>query len=90
MNNIEQYIATVKQELQTVAEYFNSHLWLDCSLLPEIVGSLNESLKQAEKLLNRANKLVDGFGRLPLEEDPSIKIAELVSFDGPLEGELCD
>ncbi len=90
VNNIEQYIATVKQELQTVAEYFNSHLWLDCSLLPEIVGSLNESLKQAEKLLNRANKLVDGFGRLPLEEDPSIKIAELVSFDGPLEGELCD
>ncbi|MCU8246851.1 AAA family ATPase [Vibrio vulnificus] len=90
VNNIEQYIATVKQELQTVAEYFNSHLWLDFSLLPEIVGSLNESLKQAEKLLNRANKLVDGFGRLPLEEDPSIKIAELVSFDGPLEGELCD
>ncbi|EJB8415124.1 TPA: AAA family ATPase [Vibrio vulnificus] len=90
VNNIEQYIATVKQELQAVAEYFNSHLWLDCSLLPEIVDSLNDSLKQAEKLLNRANKLVDGFGRLPLEEDPSIKIAELVSCDGPLEGELCD
>ncbi|EKO3585413.1 AAA family ATPase [Vibrio metschnikovii] len=90
VNNIEQYIATVKQELQTVAEYFNSHLWLDCSLLPEIVGSLNESLKQAEKLLNRANKLVDGFGRLPLEEDLSFEIADLVSSDDPVEGELCD
>ncbi|WP_274062137.1 AAA family ATPase [Vibrio parahaemolyticus] len=90
VNNIEQHIDTVKQELQTVAQYFNSHLWLDCGLLPEIVDSLNESLKQAEKLLNRANKLVYGFSRLPLEEDPSIEIAELVSSDGPVEGELCD
>ncbi|WP_261904048.1 AAA family ATPase [Vibrio fortis] len=90
VNNIEQHIDTVKQELQTVAQYFDSHLWLDCSLLPEIVDALNESLKQAEKLLNRANKLVDGFSCLPLEEDPSIEIAELVSSDDPVEGELCD
>ncbi|HIF5544285.1 TPA: AAA family ATPase [Vibrio parahaemolyticus] len=90
VSNIEQHIDTVKQELQIVEQYFNSHLWLDCSLLPEIVDSLNESLKQAEKLLNRANKLVDGFSCLPLEEDPSIEIAELVSSDDPVEGELCD
>ncbi|HDM8166335.1 TPA: AAA family ATPase [Vibrio harveyi] len=88
--NIDQYIGTVKQELQTVEQYFNSHLWLDGSLVPEIVDSINESLKQAEKLLNRANKLVDGFSRLPLEEDPSIEIAELVSSDDPVQGELCD
>ncbi len=90
VNNIKQFIDTVKQELQTVEQYFNNHLWLDCSLLPEIVDSLTESLKQADKLLNRANKLVDGFSRLPLEEDPSIEIAELVSSDDPVEGELCD
>ncbi len=89
-SNIDQYIGTVKQELQTVEQYFNNHLWLDCNLLPGIVDSLNESLKQAEKLLNRANKLVDGFSRLPLEEDPRIEIAELVSSDSPLGGELCD
>ena len=89
-SNIDQYIGTVKQELQTVEQYFNNHLWLDCNLLPGIVDSLNESLKQAEKLLNRANKLVDGFSRLPLEEDPRIEIAELVSSDEPVEGELCD
>ncbi|WP_230845241.1 AAA family ATPase [Vibrio harveyi] len=89
-SNIDQYIGTVKQELQTVEQYFNNHLWLDCNLLPGIVDSLNESLKQAEKLLNRANKLVDGFRRLPLEEDPRIEIAELVSSDSPLGGELCD
>ncbi|MCV3264775.1 hypothetical protein OGZ01_29025 [Vibrio harveyi] len=59
-------------------------------MVPEIVDSINESLKQAEKLLNRANKLVDGFSRLPLEEDPSIEIAELVSSDDPVQGELCD
>ena len=90
VSNIDQYIGTVKQELHIVEQYFNNHLWLDCNLSPEIVDSLNESLKQAEKLLNRANKLVDGFGRLPLEKDPTIEIAELVSSDDPVEGELCD
>ncbi len=89
-NNIDQYIGTVRLELQTVEQYFNSHLWLDYRLLPEIVDSLNESLKQAEKLLDRANKLVDGFSRLPLEEDPTLEIAKLVSSDDPVEGELCD
>lgn len=90
VNNIKQFIDAVKLELQTVEHYFNNHLWLDCSLLPEIVDSLKESQKHAERLLNRANKLVDGFSRLPLEEDPSIEIAELVSSDGLVEGELCD
>ena len=90
VSNIDQYIGTVKQELHIVEQYFNNHLWLDCNLLPEIVDSLNESLKQAEKLSNRANKLIDGFSRLPLEKDPTIEIAELVSSDDPVEGELCD
>ncbi|PMO59809.1 ATPase [Vibrio breoganii] len=84
VNNIKQFIDTVQQELHTVEQYFNNHLWLDCSLLPAIVDSLNKSQKQAEVLLNRANKLVDGFSRLPLEEDPSIEIADLVSLDGQM------
>ncbi|MEZ8543904.1 AAA family ATPase [Vibrio splendidus] len=90
VNSIKQFMDTVKQELQTVEQYFNNHLWLDCSLLPEIVDSLNESQKQVERLLNRANKLVDGFCRLPLEDDPSIEMAELVVSTDSIEGELCD
>ncbi|EIV8502893.1 AAA family ATPase [Vibrio parahaemolyticus] len=89
-NNIKQFIDTVKQELQTVEQYFNSHLWLDCNLLPDIVDSLNESQQEAGRVLNRANKLIDGFSRLPLEEDPSIEFAELVSPTVSIEGELCD
>ncbi len=61
ISNIERFLSSINDELKTVEIYFTNHLWLDSSLMPEVVDSLEKSKKEAEKLLERANLLAQGL-----------------------------
>ncbi|MDI3323399.1 AAA family ATPase [Pontibacterium granulatum] len=73
----------------SAARLLSDHIWADASILPELSESLQTAIQQTERLLERTDKLINGFNELPRESE------DLESFDGPqepevIEGELCD
>lgn len=89
ISDIEIRHKNVNNELLTVKGYFDSHLWLNKALLPDILHALESSLKAADKLLTRAHKLEKGFSHLPQEVDPLLEFDDDEEFE-EIEGELCD
>lgn len=87
-NNIEAYYNHVNKELSEVSGYFDRHLWLDKNLLSEVTDALQASIKEVDKLLNRATSLESGFKNLPLEAEPVLAL-EPEDCDA-IEGELCE
>ncbi|MCG6233022.1 AAA family ATPase [Vibrio furnissii] len=87
-NNIETYHNHVNKELSEVSEYFDKHLWLEHSLLSEVTDALHASIKEVDKLLNKATSLESGFKNLPLEAEPVLAL-EPEDCD-VIEGELCE
>ncbi|WP_229771365.1 AAA family ATPase [Vibrio parahaemolyticus] len=87
-NNIEAYYNHVNKELSEVSGYFDKHLWLDKNLLSEVTDALQASIKEVDKLLNRATSLESGFKNLPLEAEPVLAL-EPEDCDA-IEGELCE
>ncbi|WP_305417915.1 hypothetical protein [Photobacterium leiognathi] len=73
-NQIETFSNYVDKEISEVSDYFESHLWLDKNMLPEVLDALRLSQKEAAKLLASATKLESGFKNLPLESQQDLYV----------------
>ncbi|WMN89092.1 AAA family ATPase [Vibrio parahaemolyticus] len=90
VDEISSFIDNLNEQLAKVENYFSFHLWLDSSLVPEVVYALESSKTLTQKLLERGNDLIEGFSSLPLEDGPSIEIEETEPALDTIEGELCE
>lgn len=88
INSITDYLNNIEEELLNVNTYFMKSLWLDLSLLPDVIEALNESKTTAKKLLLRAEKLAKEFSNLPLEKVLPSKITDEQRGSDAIEGEL--
>lgn len=88
-NQIETFSNHVDKEISEVSDYFESHLWLDKNMLPEVLDALHLSQKEAAKLLASATKLESGFKNLPLESQQDLMLDAVVD-NNVIEGVLCD
>lgn len=88
INSITDHLNNIEDELLNVNTYFMNSLWLDLSLLPDVIESLNESKTIANKLLLRAEKLAKEFSNLPVEKVLTSKIKDAQGNSDAIEGEL--
>ncbi len=84
-NQIETFSNHVDKEISEVSDYFESHLWLDKNMLPEVLDALRLSQKEAAKLLASATKLESGFKNLPLESQQDLML-DTVDNNNVIEG----
>lgn len=89
-DDINSFIDNLNEQLTKVEDYFSLHLWLDPSLVPGVVNALDNAKALSHKLLERGNKLIEGFSSLPQEDEPSLQTEEAISSVDAIEGELCD
>lgn len=92
-DEIKQHLGTLEVNISSVDAIFENHIWIDQGLKGEVVKSYQSAKEHTEKLLKRAETLVEGFKSLPVEEPVSI-INDGLDIDenaeSTLEGELCD
>lgn len=89
---IDIYINNISSHASVVGQVFDQHLWLEKSMLPQVLSGLEDAKKQAENLKKRATKLHAGFENLPVEGD-LIEVSTPVTLRRkvkPIDGELCD
>lgn len=87
---VRHHLEMLEENLASVDTIFENHIWVDQGLKVEVVKSYQIAKEHTEKLLKRAEKLVEGFGSLPIEEPITITNDSLGSDDAEdtLEGEL--
>jgi len=84
---IKKHLVTLEDNISAVDVIFDNHIWVDQDLKLEVVRSYQTAKEHTEKLLKRAEKLVEGFKSLPVEEPIAI-INDSSDSDNTLEGEL--
>ncbi|EMW9163123.1 hypothetical protein AAFS68_003318, partial [Vibrio cholerae] len=90
ISSIDAYINNVSSHASVVGQVFDQHLWLEKSMLPQVLSGLEDAKKQAENLKKRATKLHTGFENLPMEGD-LIEISTPFKTESEIiDGELCD
>jgi MoxR-like ATPase len=90
---IQNHLNSLEENIAEVDTIFDSHIWVDQDLKPQVIHSYQTAKEHTEKLVERAEKLVKGFESLPLEEEVSITDdASDIEEDSEeaLEGDLCD
>ena len=94
-SQIQIQIDALRDQLSSAQSVFDSHLWLDEALLPDVTVNLDSALTHTQELLKRVNKVIKGFEALPREkplslneafEEDSVNKGE----EDAVEGELCD
>ncbi|GAA0835715.1 hypothetical protein GCM10009112_27900 [Marinomonas arenicola] len=69
---IKKHLVTLEDNISAVDVIFDNHIWVDQDLKLEVVRSYQTAKEHTEKLLKRAEKLVEGFKSLPVEEPIAI------------------
>lgn len=68
---ISSFLLRLQQQSLSAEELLKNHLWVDPFIWPEVSDSLKNAISQAEKLKQRAEKLISGFEALPQESADS-------------------
>ncbi|MBE4365698.1 AAA domain-containing protein [Vibrio parahaemolyticus] len=90
ISSIDTYIKNVSSHASVVGQVFDQHLWLEKSMLPQVLSGLEDAKKQAENLKKRATKLHTGFENLPMEGDLIEVSTPFQTESEIIDGELCD
>lgn len=66
---VEQYVASARSESNSMDTTIRAHVWLDPAFAVTAVRSLEEHIKRATDVLQRLQKVEEGFKQLPVEKD---------------------
>lgn len=88
-------LAEIEKRIEEVNHILADHIWVDHAIEPEVLRNLHVVYQNCLVLLERSQKLISGFKKLPLEKEESFDNLleddnDYDEEDDVLEGELCE